>query len=67
MVSFRLCRSIALKGSSTIRSKSMSVPRTHDNEYEVLISVSTCTYFSEYVVLILVSTRILICPPKVGH
>ena len=53
-----LCRSIALKGSSTTGSKSMSVPRTHDNEYEVLISVSTRTYTSEYIVLILVSTRI---------
>ena len=53
-----LCRSIALKGSSATRSKSMSVRRTHDNEYEVLISVSTRTCFSEYVVLISVSTRI---------
>ena len=53
-----LCRSIALKGSSATRSKSMSVPRTRCREYDVLISVSTRTYTSEYVVLILVSTRI---------
>ena len=53
-----LCRSIALKGFSATRSKSMSVPRTRCREYEVLISVSTRTYTSEYVVLILVSTRI---------
>ena len=52
-----LCRSIALKGSSPIRLKSMSVPRTRCREYEVLISVSTRTYTSEYVVLILVSTH----------
>ena len=50
-----LCRSIALKGSSTTRSKSMSVC--------VLVSISTCTYLSDYAhllkclrVLTLVST-----------
>ena len=46
-----LCRSIALKGFSTTRSKSMSVPRTRCREYEVLISVSTRTYTSEYTYL----------------
>ena len=52
-----LCRSIALKGSSATRSKSMSVPRTRCREYDVLISVSTRTYTSEYIVLNSVSTR----------
>ena len=52
-----LCRSIALKGSSATRPKSMSVPRTRCREYDVLISVSTRTYTSEYIVLNSVSTR----------
>ena len=42
-----LCRSIALKGFSTTRSKSMSVPRTRCREYLVLNSVSTRKYFCE--------------------
>ena len=52
-----LCRSIALRGSFPIRSKSMSVPRTRCLEYEVLISVSTRIYTSKYIVLVSVSTR----------
>ena len=43
-----LCRSIALKGSSAIRSKSMSVRRTRFSKYYVLAVVSTRTYLSEY-------------------
>ncbi len=43
-----LCRSIALKGFSATRSKSMSVRRTRFSKYYVLAVVSACTYLSEY-------------------
>ena len=43
-----LCRSIALKGSSATRSKSMSVRRTRFSKYYVLAVVSACTYLSNY-------------------
>ena len=43
-----LCRSIALKGSSATRSKSMSVRRIRFSKYYVLAVVSACTYISEY-------------------
>ena len=46
-----LCRSIALKGSSATRSKSMSVRRTRFSKYYVLAVVSACTYLSEYAYL----------------
>ena len=53
-----LCGSIALKGSSTTNSKSMSVRRTYFSKYaylpkclRVLISVSARTYPSVYVYL----------------
>ena len=39
-----LCRSIALKGFSTTRSKSMSVRRARFSKYDVLVVVSARTY-----------------------